>query len=78
MELNKFIAMAAHDIRNPVASIKMITDFLVDDEFLTKEIKSTGGDYSGCLASNSLSILNNTLNISQIRSGKSGSWTLLQ
>ncbi|MEI6086081.1 MAG: HAMP domain-containing sensor histidine kinase [Bacteroidota bacterium] len=68
-ELNKFIAMAAHDIRNPVASIKMITDFLVDDEFLTKESKEWV-EIIQVSASNSLLILNNTLNISQIRSGK--------
>ena len=69
LELNKFIAMAAHDIRNPVASIKMISDFLVEDEYLTKESKEWV-EIIQVTASNSLLILNNTLNISQIRSGK--------
>lgn len=67
-ELNKFIAMAAHDIRNPVASIKMISDFLVEDETLSKEAKEWV-EIIQVSASNTLLILNNTLNISQIRAG---------
>jgi len=68
-DLNKFIAMAAHDIRNPVASMKMISDFLVDDESLSAEAKEWV-EVIQVSASNTLLILNNTLNISQIRSGK--------
>lgn len=68
-DLNKFIAMAAHDIRNPVASMKMISDFLVEDESLSDEAKEWV-EIIQVSASNTLLILNNTLNISQIRSGK--------
>ena len=67
-ELNKYIAMAAHDIRNPVVSIKMISDFLVVEESLSNESKSWV-ELIQVSASNALLILNNTLNISQIRSG---------
>lgn len=67
-ELNKFIGMAAHDIRNPVASIKMIADFLVEDASLSTEAKEWI-ELIQVSASNSLLILNNTLNISQIQSG---------
>jgi signal transduction histidine kinase len=68
-DLNKFIAMAAHDIRNPVASMKMISDFLVEDNSLSAEAKEWV-EIIQVSASNTLLILNNTLNISQIRSGK--------
>ncbi len=67
-ELNKFIGMAAHDIRNPVASIKMIADFLMEDATLTDEARAWASVIQ-VSATNSLLILNNTLNISQIQSG---------
>lgn len=67
-ELNKFIGMAAHDIRNPVASIKMVSDFLVDDASLNDEAREWAKVIQ-VSATNSLLILNNTLNISQIQSG---------
>jgi signal transduction histidine kinase len=67
-ELNKFIGMAAHDIRNPVANIKMIADILVEDQTLSTETKAWM-EVIQVSASNSLLILNNTLNISQIQSG---------
>lgn len=67
-ELNKFIGMAAHDIRNPVSTIKMISDFLVEDESMTEETKGWL-EVIQVSATNSLLILNNTLNISQIQSG---------
>jgi signal transduction histidine kinase len=67
-ELNKFIGMAAHDIRNPVGSIQMLSEILLekeniapDDKKLISLIKTS--------AVNSLQILNDTLNISQIQSG---------
>ncbi|MBY0481601.1 MAG: HAMP domain-containing histidine kinase [Chitinophagaceae bacterium] len=69
LELNKFIAMAAHDIRTPVSSMKMISDFLVRDKSLSPESKQWV-EIIRATATNTLLILNNTLNISQIRSGK--------
>lgn len=67
-ELNKFIGMAAHDIRNPVGNILSFSRLLLDDETLTEE-KKILIQLIKTSATNSLQILNDTLNISQIQSG---------
>ncbi len=67
-ELNKFVGMAAHDIRNPVGAIQMMTDLILEDETLSPDNKKWV-DMIKTSATNSLQILNDTLNISQIQSG---------
>lgn len=67
-ELNRFVGMAAHDIRNPVGAIQMTSEMLREDESLGEEAKEFI-DMIHTAATNSLLILNDTLNISQIQSG---------
>lgn len=67
-ELNKFIGMAAHDIRNPVGAIKMMSEMLLDKNDLDQEMRQWM-ELVKTSATNSLQILNDTLNISQIQSG---------
>ena len=67
-ELNRFVGMAAHDIRNPVGAIQMMSEMLMEDESMNKESKEFVGMIQST-AANSLQILNDTLNISQIQSG---------
>ncbi len=67
-ELNKFIGMAAHDIRNPVGSIQMFAEMLMEKESITEEDK-TYIKMVETAAGHSLQILNDTLNISKIQSG---------
>ncbi|MEY2902587.1 MAG: hypothetical protein RLY89_1693 [Bacteroidota bacterium] len=67
-ELNKFIGMAAHDIRNPVGAIKMMSEMLLDKNDLDAEMRQWM-ELVKTSATNSLQILNDTLNISQIQSG---------
>jgi signal transduction histidine kinase len=67
-ELNKFIGMAAHDIRNPVGSIQILSEMLLEDESLSPEMKDLV-EMIKTSADNSIHILNDTLNISKIQSG---------
>ncbi len=67
-ELNKFIGMAAHDIRNPVGSIQMFAEMLLEKESISEEDKSYIQMVESA-AGRSLQILNDTLNISKIQSG---------
>jgi signal transduction histidine kinase len=67
-ELNKFIGMAAHDIRNPVGAIQMMSEMLLDKNDLDSEMRNWM-ELVKTSATNSLQILNDTLNISQIQSG---------
>jgi signal transduction histidine kinase len=67
-ELNKFVGMAAHDIRNPVGAIQMTSEMLLEDPSVKGETKAFIGMIHEAAAS-SLLILNDTLNISQIQSG---------
>jgi signal transduction histidine kinase len=67
-ELNKLVGMAAHDIRNPVGAIQTMSELLLEDPTITGETK----EFIGMIhesAANSLLILHDTLNISQIQSG---------
>jgi len=67
-DLNKFIGMAAHDIRNPVGSIQMMTEILLEDEQIPED-KKNFLKMMHTAAKTSLLILNDTLNISKIQSG---------
>jgi len=67
-ELNKFIGMAAHDIRNPVGNIKMIAEMALDNKDINAEMREWM-EMVNTSATNSLQILHDTLNISQIQSG---------
>ena len=67
-ELNKLIGMAAHDIRNPVGSIKMVADMYLEKEGIP-EADREWIRMIQTAANNSLQILNDTLNISKIQSG---------
>ena len=67
-ELNKFIGVAAHDIRNPVGSIQMMAEMILDDKHLSDETRKWVAMVKTS-AQSSLQILNDTLNISQIQSG---------
>jgi len=67
-ELNKFIGMAAHDIRNPIGSIQILSEMLLEEKSLSPEMKSWV-EIIKTSAVNSLQILNDTLNISQVQSG---------
>jgi signal transduction histidine kinase len=60
--------MAAHDIRNPVGAIKMMSEMLLDKNDLDAEMRQWM-ELVKTSATNSLQILNDTLNISQIQSG---------
>jgi len=60
--------MAAHDIRNPIATIKMLSEILMAEKEMPAESKKWI-EMVNISAANSLQILNNTLNISQIQSG---------
>ncbi|MEN9686285.1 MAG: hypothetical protein RLZZ28_2071 [Bacteroidota bacterium] len=67
-KLNKFIGIAAHDIRNPVGAIQMMSEMILEDETVKPDIKNWVGMIKESAAS-SLQILNDTLNVSQIQSG---------
>jgi signal transduction histidine kinase len=60
--------MAAHDIRNPVGSIKMIAEMFLEKKEVSDESRSWIKMVEAA-ATNSLQILNDTLNISKIHSG---------
>ncbi len=67
-ELNRFIGMAAHDIRNPIGSIQMMSEMVMEDRGMSDESREFV-EMIRNTAANSLLILNDTLNISQIQSG---------
>jgi signal transduction histidine kinase len=67
-DLNRFVGMAAHDIRNPVGAIQMTSEMLLEEENINEETKGFL-EMIHSAAANSLQILNDTLNISQIQSG---------
>jgi signal transduction histidine kinase len=67
-QLNRFIGVAAHDIRNPVGSIQMMAELMLDDESLNAGNRENIQLIHDA-AANSLLILNDTLNISKVQSG---------
>ena len=70
MEKNRIIGIAAHDLKNPIGSIKQLTEILLTDlkEELTTEVKEIAG-YIEELSANSFYILNSLLDVSKIESG---------
>lgn len=68
---NKFLGMAAHDLRNPLVSIRGFSEILAEDiDVLTKEERD---EYLGILYSASdhmLNLVNELLDVSVIESGK--------
>jgi signal transduction histidine kinase len=70
-EKNKFIGIAAHDIRSPVSTIKAFSDLLLSEHanHISPETKRII-NYIKDLSENSLVLLGNLLNISVIESGK--------
>ena len=67
---NKFLGMAAHDLRNPLGAILNYSQFLKEDEDLDAETQSEFIENIYSASSNMLAILNDLLDISQIESGK--------
>jgi signal transduction histidine kinase len=66
-EKNKLIGIAAHDLRNPIATIYSFSDLLI-----TREKNETNGEiihYIKETSSNTLEMLEKLLDISQIESG---------
>ena len=70
-EKNKFIGVAAHDIRNPIGAIFSFSDLLLTDPNLAKmDPKAIQMlSYIKELSSNSLNLLKNLLDVSTIESG---------
>ncbi len=67
-ELNRFIGMAAHDVRNPIGSILMIVELLKADKSISNESLEML-NLIDQTAKHSLEIISDTLNISKIQSG---------
>lgn len=66
---NKFLGMAAHDLRNPLTSIRGFSEMLQDSS-LDKETKDEFLGYIHSVSDEMLSLLNNLLDVSQIESGQ--------
>ncbi|HEY9168233.1 MAG TPA: HAMP domain-containing sensor histidine kinase [Lutibacter sp.] len=71
-EKNKFIGVAAHDLRNPIGAIHSFADLLLVDNNISKmdskAIKMLS--YIKELSYNSLELLTNLLDVSKIESGR--------
>jgi signal transduction histidine kinase len=67
-QLNKFIGVAAHDIRNPVGNIQMMSELILEDNTISESSKGLINMIHKS-SKNALYILSDTLNISQIESG---------
>ena len=69
-EKNRIIGIAAHDLKNPIGSIKQLTDILLTDlkGELTTEVEEIAG-YIKELSATSFHILNSLLDVSKIESG---------
>ncbi|MGV9002896.1 sensor histidine kinase [Flavobacterium sp.] len=70
LEKNRFIGIAAHDIKNPIGTISSFSDLLISDFSgkMETEVAEIIG-YIKELSSNSLHILKNILDVSKIESG---------
>ena len=67
---NKFLGMAAHDLRNPLGAILNYSQFIKEDEDLDAETQNEFIENIYSASNNMLTILNDLLDISQIESGK--------
>jgi len=69
-EKNKFIGVAAHDLRNPIGAIYAFADLLLTDNNSRMDAKSIKMlSYIKELSHNSLDLLKNLLDVSKIESG---------
>nr|WKN37895.1 HAMP domain-containing sensor histidine kinase [Tunicatimonas sp. TK19036] len=71
-EKNKFIGVAAHDIRTPLGNIFNLTTLLLDPRYNSKFTEDKRDEIIGMIRSSSsgcLELLNNMLDITQIESG---------
>lgn len=70
-EKNKFIGIAAHDLRNPISIINSYSDLLLTDYIKNSspEISEIVGSIKS-MSNNTLVLLSNLLNVSLIESGK--------
>jgi len=69
-EKNKFIGVAAHDLRNPIGAIFSFSDILISDYSDKIDPKALGMlTYIKDLSNNALDLLKNLLDVSKIESG---------
>ena len=67
---NRFLGIAAHDLRGPLASIKGFSKFLIeDDDNLSKETRAGFAENIHLASKNMLNLISNLLDISVIESG---------
>ena len=70
-EKNKFIGIAAHDLRSPIGGINALSSLLIDqqkNDFQPKELELL--NLIRTLSNNTLAVLKNLLDVSKIESGK--------
>jgi len=67
---NKFIGIVAHDLRNPVISIRGFSELLLKDETTFNEEQKEFLDIIHSTSRNMLAMINDLLDISRIESGK--------
>lgn len=71
---NRFLGMAAHDLRNPLATIRGLSEFLLEEDSNKEEISEEGSkEFLQIINSTShemLHLVNDLLDVSQIESGK--------
>jgi len=70
-EKNTFVGIAVHDLRNPISGIYSLSDLLLTNnkDKLDPEIVE-GLDYIKTLSNNTLTIIQDLLNVSRLESGK--------
>jgi two-component system sensor histidine kinase/response regulator len=67
---NKFLGMAAHDLRNPLGAIMNYSQFIMEDEDLDADTHSEFIANINTASNDMLAVLNDLLDISQIESGQ--------
>ncbi len=67
---NKFLGMAAHDLRNPCGVIQALSSFLLNDEILDDRAKREFAQSIHRTSGDMLRLLNDLLDVSVIESGK--------
>jgi len=67
---NKFIGMAAHDLRNPIVSILGFADVLLADEQLSTEASKRYLNIISAACNKMLDLISDTLDVSVIESGE--------
>ncbi|MBF0368641.1 MAG: hybrid sensor histidine kinase/response regulator [Magnetococcales bacterium] len=67
---NKFLGMAAHDLRNPCTTIRSLSEFLLDEATLSPDQKQEFTQTIHRTSGEMLRLLNDLLDVSVIESGK--------